>query len=189
MAAAILATGGPVLKTEGNLNNQYGLPLTLLRSDPSTRRRSSSSAVGGGELRALSDIARPDVAVITTWRRSTWSSSSPWTPSPGPRPRSWKAWPREGRRFLNADDPRCGAWGRAVEGAPCGSAGTSPSTSSARAGRGPLRDALHPRVGGRSVDVALPMGGLHVLSNFLAAPAAAHALGIDAAAMAEAATA
>ena len=30
MAAELLATTGPVLKTEGNLNNRYGLPLTLL---------------------------------------------------------------------------------------------------------------------------------------------------------------
>ena len=37
MTAALLATRGPVLKTEGNLNNQYGLPLTLLRLRPEHR--------------------------------------------------------------------------------------------------------------------------------------------------------
>jgi len=31
MAAHLLATKGPVLGSEGNLNNRYGLPLTLLR--------------------------------------------------------------------------------------------------------------------------------------------------------------
>src|SRR5204862_2507798 len=66
MTAALLATRGPVLKTEGNLNNQYGLPLMLLRLRPE-----HSAAVlelgmsAAGELRALSAIARPDVAVIT----------------------------------------------------------------------------------------------------------------------------
>ena len=34
MIAAILATRGPVLKTEGNLNNEVGVPLTLLRLEP-----------------------------------------------------------------------------------------------------------------------------------------------------------
>ena len=33
MCAAILAVRAPCLKTEGNLNNQFGLPLTLLRCD------------------------------------------------------------------------------------------------------------------------------------------------------------
>ncbi|HSD27065.1 MAG TPA: Mur ligase domain-containing protein, partial [Vicinamibacteria bacterium] len=34
MTAGLLGTRGPVLKTEGNLNNQYGLPLSLLRLRP-----------------------------------------------------------------------------------------------------------------------------------------------------------
>jgi UDP-N-acetylmuramoyl-tripeptide--D-alanyl-D-alanine ligase len=62
---ALLATRGPVLKTEGNLNNQYGLPLMLLRLRRSTRPPSWSSGCRAGELRELSGIARPDVAVIT----------------------------------------------------------------------------------------------------------------------------
>src|SRR6185436_12538207 len=37
MTAALLAARGPVLKTEGNLNNRYGVPLTLLRLAPEHR--------------------------------------------------------------------------------------------------------------------------------------------------------
>ena len=44
------------------------------------------------------------------------------------------------------------------------------------------------RVAGRAVDVALPLAGPHFVSNFLAAAAAAHALGVTPMAMAEAAT-
>ncbi len=43
------------------------------------------------------------------------------------------------------------------------------------------------RVGGRGVDVALPLAGAHFVSNFLAAAAAAHVLGVTPEAMAEAA--
>ncbi len=39
MVGAILATRGPALKTEGNLNNEVGVPLTLLRPRPAARRR------------------------------------------------------------------------------------------------------------------------------------------------------
>ena len=47
MTAALLATRGPVLKTEGNLNNQYGLPLTLLRlRSEHTRGRARAGHVG-----------------------------------------------------------------------------------------------------------------------------------------------
>ena len=37
MTAVLLGTPGAVLRTEGNLNNRYGLPLTLLRLRPEQR--------------------------------------------------------------------------------------------------------------------------------------------------------
>ena len=37
MVGAILATRGPALKTEGNLNNEVGVPLTLFRLEPVAR--------------------------------------------------------------------------------------------------------------------------------------------------------
>jgi UDP-N-acetylmuramoyl-tripeptide--D-alanyl-D-alanine ligase len=64
--AAALAPLGPVHKTTGNRNNHIGLPLTLLelRSD----HRAAVVEIGlnhPGELRLLSEIARPRVGVIT----------------------------------------------------------------------------------------------------------------------------
>ncbi len=38
MCAAILSISGPCLKNEGNLNNRFGLPLTLLRREAADRR-------------------------------------------------------------------------------------------------------------------------------------------------------
>jgi UDP-N-acetylmuramoyl-tripeptide--D-alanyl-D-alanine ligase len=66
MTAHLLATRGPVLKTEGNLNNQYGLPLTLLRLAPEhTAAVLELGMSAPGEIRALSALAEPDVATIT----------------------------------------------------------------------------------------------------------------------------
>ena len=66
MTAALLQTRGPVLKTEANLNNQYGLPLMLLRLRPEHSAAVLELGMSApGELRALAAIARPDVAVIT----------------------------------------------------------------------------------------------------------------------------
>lgn len=66
MMAAILAERGEVLATEGNLNNEIGVPLTLLRL-----RREHRFAViemGAnhvGEIARLTSIARPGIGLVT----------------------------------------------------------------------------------------------------------------------------
>jgi len=66
MVAAILRTRGPALATEGNLNNEVGVPLTLLRLTP--EHRSAVLELGmseAGELARLTAMADPDAAVLT----------------------------------------------------------------------------------------------------------------------------
>ena len=66
MCAAILAVSGPCLKNEGNLNNEFGLPITLLRRG--AQHRSVVVELGmnhRGEIARLAAIAQPRVAVIT----------------------------------------------------------------------------------------------------------------------------
>jgi UDP-N-acetylmuramoyl-tripeptide--D-alanyl-D-alanine ligase len=66
MLAAILAQAGPVLATEGNLNNEIGLPMTLLRLRQSDRYAVlEMGANHPGEIGYLTRIARPSVAIIT----------------------------------------------------------------------------------------------------------------------------
>jgi len=66
MCAAILAADAPCLKNEGNLNNQYGLPLTLLRRAPEHRRVCVEIGMNHrGEIAALAAIAAPTVGVLT----------------------------------------------------------------------------------------------------------------------------
>jgi UDP-N-acetylmuramoyl-tripeptide--D-alanyl-D-alanine ligase len=66
MCAAILSAAGPCHRTPGNLNNQYGLPLTLLSR--AERDRSLVVEFGmnhRGEIAQLVEIAHPTVGVIT----------------------------------------------------------------------------------------------------------------------------
>jgi UDP-N-acetylmuramoyl-tripeptide--D-alanyl-D-alanine ligase len=66
MAAAILSRMGLVMATQGNLNNHIGVPLTLMRLDPS--HRSAVVEMGAnriGDVAELVRLARPTVGLIT----------------------------------------------------------------------------------------------------------------------------
>ncbi len=66
MCAAILAGLGPCLKNRGNLNNNIGLPLTLLERDAAHRTLVVEIGMNHrGEIAPLAAIARPTVGVIT----------------------------------------------------------------------------------------------------------------------------
>ncbi len=64
MLAAILSCRGRVLATLGNLNNDIGMPLTLLRLQNEDYAVIELGASGPGEIEYLSGIARPDVVVL-----------------------------------------------------------------------------------------------------------------------------
>src|SRR6202049_5218008 len=64
--AALLAARFRVLKSEGNLNNEYGLPLQLLRLEEADEAAVVELGMShAGELKRLAEIARPDVGVVT----------------------------------------------------------------------------------------------------------------------------
>jgi UDP-N-acetylmuramoyl-tripeptide--D-alanyl-D-alanine ligase len=64
--AALLSARLRVLKSEGNLNNEYGLPLTLFRlGDEHDAAVVEVGMSRRGELARLAEISRPDVGVVT----------------------------------------------------------------------------------------------------------------------------
>ena len=66
MLASIFAQQGDVLATRGNLNNDIGVPLTLLNLDQShTSAVIEMGANHAGEIAYLTALAEPNVAVIT----------------------------------------------------------------------------------------------------------------------------
>jgi UDP-N-acetylmuramoyl-tripeptide--D-alanyl-D-alanine ligase len=66
MLAAILAETGPGLKTEGNLNNLIGLPLTVFRLSTADRWGVLEMGMSEfGEIDRLAEIGAPFVGVVT----------------------------------------------------------------------------------------------------------------------------
>jgi UDP-N-acetylmuramoyl-tripeptide--D-alanyl-D-alanine ligase len=66
MCAAILSVAGPCLKNRGNLNNAWGLPLTLLEREREHRALVVEIGMNHrGEIAPLAAIAMPTVGVIT----------------------------------------------------------------------------------------------------------------------------
>lgn len=66
MVASILRQSGPVLATIGNLNNDIGVPLTLLRlSEEHEAAVIEMGASAAGEIAYLTALAEPTIAIIT----------------------------------------------------------------------------------------------------------------------------
>lgn len=67
MLVAILATRFGVLRAEGNLNTETGVPLTILRLEPGVHEVLvlEMGMQGPGEIARLAELARPSIGVVT----------------------------------------------------------------------------------------------------------------------------
>jgi UDP-N-acetylmuramoyl-tripeptide--D-alanyl-D-alanine ligase len=66
MTASVLEAAGPCLKTRGNLNNDFGVPLTLMaREDRHERAVVEMGMNHRGEIARLAEIAQPNIGLVT----------------------------------------------------------------------------------------------------------------------------
>jgi UDP-N-acetylmuramoyl-tripeptide--D-alanyl-D-alanine ligase len=117
MIACLLATRYRVLKSEGNLNNHFGLPLQLLRLE--TEHELAVVELGmshHGEITALARIAQPTMGVVTNVAPVHLSFFRSVAEIARAKKELIDALPPDGVAVLNADDEYVSQFGRSFPG-------------------------------------------------------------------------
>jgi UDP-N-acetylmuramoyl-tripeptide--D-alanyl-D-alanine ligase len=183
--AALLGTKLRVLKSEGNFNNEYGLPLTLFRLEDADQAAVLEMGMSRrGELARLAEIARPDVGVVTRVSAAHLEFfSSVDDIALAKREMIEGLNGSESTAVLNADDPRVASFGAYAPGRVLTYGIEQPAFFRAeniedRGALGSEFDYVSPE--GR-VRLELSLPGRHVIANALGALAAASVWDIGAA--------
>jgi len=173
-----------VLVTEGNLNNEIGLPLTVLRLD--ARHRSAVLEMGAAkpkDIEYLADIAAPNVGVVTNAGAAHLEGFGNEETVAATKGEMFEALAAGNVAVINHDDQYASFWRELAAPAQVYSFGLTNGAAFKALdvreldgdGCVGLSFSLQGPFG--AVDVVLPMAGQHNVMNALAAAAAAHAAG------------
>lgn len=107
MLAAVMARRGPLLKTEGNLNNLIGLPRTLLGLEAGVTVAVLEMGMNAfGEIARLTEIARPQVGLVTNVGPVHLEGVGSIDGVRRAKLELFRGMPAGGTAIVNADDPR-----------------------------------------------------------------------------------
>jgi len=178
MLAAIcraVAGGDAVLATQGNLNNDIGMPLTLLGLTPAHRFAVIEMGMNHpGEIDTLTHIARPDVALVNNALRAHLEGLGSIEAVARAKGEIYAGLGHDGIAIVNADDPNAELWREMNAGRKTLTFGIAEGTSVRLVCPDPL--ALMTPAG--PIKARLQVPGAHNALNAAAAAACALALGI-----------
>ncbi len=181
LAAGVLATRWEVLRPERSFNNQWGLPLTLLKLTP--EHQAAVLEIGSnarGEVAALAALAAPTVGIVTTVAAVHTEFLGSLEGVREEKAGLVRALAADGVAVLNADDPRVA--GMAAETRARVVTYGRGATAHVRALGDVVDDeaglTLTLESGGERQTVTLALAGRHNVGNALAAAAAGVALGL-----------
>lgn len=181
MIATVLASRFKVLKSEGNLNNQYGLPLSVLRLNATHQVGVFELGMShAGEIAKLARIAQPDTGVVTCVAPVHLEYFASVEGIAHAKQELIFALPKNGHAILNADDRYVSTFGIGFEGYKVSfgmeKAADFRATHVESEGLKGVRFCLQWE--GEPVEVRLPLLGRQNILNALAAMATAHTFGI-----------
>lgn len=176
MVASILRPAGPVLATQGNYNNELGLPLSLFALE--ARHRFAVLELGAskaGDIAYLAEIARPDIGLITNIGPAHLKGFGSEEGVARAKGEIYAALPADGYAIINADEPWAGYWLEVNRAGNVLTFGNGPDCDVQVAG-----DEQRPviRTPEGTFDLRLALAGAHNRLNAAAATAVALAAGI-----------
>ena len=188
MLAAILKQRGRVLATKGNLNNEIGLPLSLLRLQYEQFAVLEMGANHSGEIARLCEIAQPDVVVITNAGSAHLEGFGDLQGVAEAKGEIITGLSEAGIAVLNADDPKIGLW-QALAGSrrvitfgieKSADLSIDPDSIETLWDQTGFRTSCQVTTPEQAFHIELRLAGRHNLMNALAATAAATAVGATA---------
>ncbi len=183
LTAACLSHAAPTLATQGNLNNDIGMPLMLLRMDATHRYAIlEMGANHPGEIAYLTSLAKPEIVVITNAGAAHLEGFGSIEGVAKAKAEILQGDSRPDFAILNADDEYFSYWQSFVSDISWLSFGLSENADirgdDIVVDKGLTRFLLH--IGDTAVPVSLPLAGLHNVRNACAAAAIATTLGMEA---------
>lgn len=183
MVASILKVSGATLATRGNLNNDIGMPLTLLELDASCRYAVIEMGTNHpGEIGYLAGLAAPTVSVITNAGPAHLEFLKDIAGVAKEKGAIYTHLAADGVAVINADDAYAGLWREMAGSRTQYRFGFKPSAdfhprpdSLQQAASGSWQFRLVSPLG--EVDLSVSLPGRHNVANALAAAAAATAAG------------
>jgi UDP-N-acetylmuramoyl-tripeptide--D-alanyl-D-alanine ligase len=168
-----------VLATAGNLNNDIGLPLMLLRLHASHRAAVIEMGTNHpGEIAYLTSLAQPTVALVNNAQRAHLAGLGGVADVARAKGEIFDGLRHGGTAVINADDPFAGLWREMNAGRRALSFGLDqPADVRGRAEPKALGSMLAIEAPQGAIEVALAVPGRHNARNALAAAAAALAAG------------
>ena len=180
MLASIFARLGEVLATRGNLNNDIGVPLTLLGLD--SRHTSAVVELGAnhaGEIAYLTALAEPNVAVITNAASAHLEGFGTLNGVANAKGEIFQGLKEDGTAIINADDEFASLWRGLAKDKKVLSFGLqNPADIAAQWQVGDRGSQIHVSTPEGKVKLQLALLGEHNVMNALAAIAAAQAAGV-----------
>src|SRR5580693_678996 len=169
--AHVLRTRLRVLKSEGNFNNHFGLPLMLLKLEPEHDVAVIEMGMShGGEIRALGKIAQPEIGVVTNVAPVHLEFFDSLAGIARAKYELIESLHAGGIAVLNADDEYVSQFGRDFHGRVVMFGLHKPADVAARniQSRGSEGSAFEVVFDGESVPAILPLLGEHNIYNALA---------------------
>jgi UDP-N-acetylmuramoyl-tripeptide--D-alanyl-D-alanine ligase len=173
--AHVLSSRFRVLKSEGNFNNHFGLPLMLLKLEPEYDVAVIEMGMShAGEIRALAKIAQPDIGVVTNVAPVHLEFFDSLAGIARAKYELIESLPANGTAILNADDEYVSQFGRDFKGKVVmyGTRAAADVRAENVRSNGSTGTEFDVVIGSVCEHAKLPLVGEHNVSNALAATAA-----------------